>query len=116
MGQMSVSEYHDKFSQLARYAPNEVRGDADKQRLFLKEIYYDLHLQLKGNNYASFQELMNKAIVLDNEHREMDRKRKMKGQGAGNNICQRTNSQHGFHSIFQGPVSQWNRNSNQQWS
>jgi hypothetical protein len=45
---------HDKFSQLARYAPNEVREDADKQCLFLKGIYYDLHLQLKGNNYTSF--------------------------------------------------------------
>jgi hypothetical protein len=67
MGQMSVSAYHDKFTQLARYAPNEVREEADKQRLFLKGIYYDLRLQLKGNNYASFQELVNKAIVLDNE-------------------------------------------------
>jgi hypothetical protein len=105
MGQMSVSEYHDKFTQLARYAPNEVREDADRQRLFLKGIYYDLRLQLKGNNYVSFQELVNKAIVLDNEHREMDRKRKIKGQGVGNNIRQRTNSQHGFHSKFQGPVS-----------
>jgi hypothetical protein len=112
MEQMSVSEYHDKFSQLVRYAPNEVREDADKQRLLLKGIYYDLRLQLKGNNYASFQELVNKAIVLDNEHREMDRKRKMKGQDARNNIHQRTNSQHGFHLRFQGPVSQWNRNSN----
>jgi hypothetical protein len=55
---------------------------------------------LKGNNYASFQELVNKAIVLDNERREMDRKRKMKGQGVGNNNRQRTNSQHGFHSKF----------------
>jgi hypothetical protein len=100
MGQMSVSEYHDKFLQLARYAPNEVREDADKQRLFLKGIYYDLRLQLKGNNYASFQELVNKAIVLDNERREMDRKRKMKGQGIGNNVRQRTNSQHDFHSRF----------------
>jgi hypothetical protein len=54
--------------------------------------------------------------VLDNERREMDRKRKMKGQGVGNNNRQRTNSQHGFHSKFQGPVSQWNRNSNQQWA
>ncbi|XP_066334357.1 uncharacterized protein [Miscanthus floridulus] len=42
MGSMSVSEYHDKFAQLARYAPNDVREDADKQRLFLKGIYYDL--------------------------------------------------------------------------
>jgi hypothetical protein len=54
IGQMSVSEYHDKFSQLACYAPNEVREDADKQHLFLKRIYYYLCLQLKGNNYANF--------------------------------------------------------------
>jgi hypothetical protein len=40
---------------------------------------------------------VNKAIVLDNERREMDRKRKMKGQGFGNNTHQCTNSQHGFH-------------------
>jgi hypothetical protein len=71
---------------------------------------------LKGNNYASFQELVNKAIVLDNERREMDRKRKMKGQGVGNNNRQCTNSQHGFHQKFQGPVSQWNHNPNQKWS
>jgi hypothetical protein len=116
MGQMSVSEYHDKFSQLAHYAPNEVREDADKQCLFLKRIYYDLRLQLKDNNYANFQELVNKAIVLGNERREMDRKRKMKGQGSGDITRQRTNSQHGFHLRFQGPVSQWNHNSNQQWS
>jgi hypothetical protein len=51
---MSVSEYHDQFSQLAHYAPNEVREDADKQHLFLKGIYYDLRLPLKGNNYANF--------------------------------------------------------------
>jgi hypothetical protein len=44
MRQMSVSEYHDNFSQLARYAPNEVREDVDKKRLFLKGIYYDLRL------------------------------------------------------------------------
>jgi hypothetical protein len=51
---MSVSEYHDRFSQLARYAPNEVKEDSDKQRLFLKGIYYDLRLQLKGNVYLDF--------------------------------------------------------------
>ncbi|XP_066323531.1 uncharacterized protein [Miscanthus floridulus] len=42
MGSMSVSEYHDKFAQLARYAPKDVREDVDKQCLFLKGIYYDL--------------------------------------------------------------------------
>jgi hypothetical protein len=43
--------------------------------------------------------------MLDNERREIDIKRKVKGHGAGNNIRQRTNSQHGFHPRFQGPVS-----------
>ena len=44
MGSMTVVEYHDTFEQLARYAPNEVREDVDKQRLFMKGLYYDLRL------------------------------------------------------------------------
>jgi hypothetical protein len=31
---MTVSEYRDRFTQLSRYAPNEVANDADKQRHF----------------------------------------------------------------------------------
>ena len=41
---MSVAEYHDKFAQLSRYAPNEVANDADKQRRFLKDLYNGLQL------------------------------------------------------------------------
>jgi hypothetical protein len=91
MGSMTVSEYHDKFSQLSRYAPNEVREDADKQRLFLKGIYYDLRLQLTGNTYPNFQALVNRAIVLDNMRKEMDRKRKMQGQASRSHTRQRPN-------------------------
>jgi hypothetical protein len=91
MGTMSVSEYHDKFAQLSHYAPNEVREDADKQCLFLKGIYYDLRLQLEGNTYPNFQALVNRTIVLDNMHKEMDRKRRMQGQGSGSNTRQRPN-------------------------
>jgi hypothetical protein len=71
---MTVSEYHDKFAQLSRYAPNEVREDADKQCLFLKGIYYDLRLQLVGNTYPNFQALVNRAIVINNMRKEMDRR------------------------------------------
>ena len=39
MGNMTMSEYHNKFNELARYAPNEVREEADKRRHFLKGIY-----------------------------------------------------------------------------
>jgi hypothetical protein len=105
---MSVAEYHDKFAQLSRYAPNEVRKDADKQRLFLKGIYYDLRLQLAGNTYANFQALVNHVIVLDNMCKEQDRKRRIQGQGSGSNTRQHPNTQQGFQQRFQGPVSRWN--------
>jgi hypothetical protein len=105
MGSMTVSEYHDKVAQLSRYAPNEMREDADKQCFFLKGIYYDLRLQLAGNTYPNFQALVNHAIVLDNMRKEMDRKRRMQGQASRSKTHQRPNSQ----QRFQGLVSQWNR-------
>jgi hypothetical protein len=36
---MSMAEYHDKFAQLSRYAPDEVAKDSNKQRRFLKGLY-----------------------------------------------------------------------------
>jgi hypothetical protein len=100
MGSMSVAEYHDRFAQLSRYAPNEVRDDANKQCLFLKGVYYDLRLQLSSNTYPNFQTLVNHAIVLDNMRKEQDRKRRMQGQGSGSNLHQRPNTQHGPHQRF----------------
>ena len=108
MGSMTVAEYHDAFEQLARYAPNDVTEDADKQRLFMKGLYYDLRLQLAGNTYPTFQALVNRAIVLDEMRKSQDRKRKMQGQRLGSNNRQRFGSQQVFHQNYQGPVSQWN--------
>ena len=85
MGSMTVAEYHDPFEHLACYAPNDVREDADKQRLFIKGLYYELRLQLVGNIYPTFQALMNHAIVLDNMHKGQDKKRRMLAQGSGSN-------------------------------
>jgi hypothetical protein len=85
IGSMSVAEYHDRFAQLSRYAPDEVRDDANKQCLFLKGVYYDLRLQLSGNTYPNFQTLVNRTIVLGNMRKEQDRKRRMQGQGSSSN-------------------------------
>ena len=38
-GSLSMVEYHDKFAQLSRYAPNDVADDKDKQRRFLNGLY-----------------------------------------------------------------------------
>ena len=53
MGSMTVAEYHDTFEQLARYAPNEVREDADKQHLFMKGLYYKTQVVV-GWKYLSY--------------------------------------------------------------
>jgi hypothetical protein len=83
---MYVAEYHDKFAQLLRYAPAEVARDSDKQRRFLKGLYDRLQLQMMPNKYASFQELVDHAIMIDNKHKEMDlKKRKLQGQASGSN-------------------------------
>jgi len=96
MGSMTIAECHDAFEQLARYAPNEVREDVDKlsskkdvdkQRLFMKGLYYDLRLQLAGNTYPTFQALVNRAIVLDGMHKSQDQKWRMQGQSSGSNNC-----------------------------
>ena len=104
---MTVAEYHDTFEQLARYAPNEVREDTDKQRLFMKCLYYELRLQLDGNTYPTFQPLVNRAIVLDNMRKGQDKKIRMLAQGSGGNHRQCFNSQQGDQQRYHGPVSQW---------
>ena len=93
MGSMTITEYHDTFEQLVRYAPNEVREDVDKQHLFLKGLYYDLRLQLARNTYPTFQAPVNHAIVLDNMCKSQDQKRRMQGQSSDSNNRQRFGSQ-----------------------
>ena len=73
---MFVAEYRNKFDQLSCYALNEVADDADKQRCFLKGLYDGLQLQLMSNTYPNFQTLVNRAIVIDNKHREMEAKKR----------------------------------------
>jgi hypothetical protein len=73
---MSVAKYRDKFAQLSRYAPNEVANDVDKQWLFLKGLHDSLQLQLMSNAYPDYQTLVNRTIVVDNKHKEVDAKRK----------------------------------------
>jgi hypothetical protein len=84
-GNMSVSEYHDKFIQLSRYAPDEVADDERKQEHFMEGLIGPLQYQLVSHTFPSFQSLLDKAI--DVEHKcvqlgEMKRKAITQGQGS----------------------------------
>ena len=59
-GSMTVSEYHDKFLQLSRYAPEEVAQDEKKQELFLEGLHGGLQYQLVAHAFLSFQHMIDK--------------------------------------------------------
>ena len=65
---------------------------------------------LMSNVYPSFQELVNRAIVIDNKRKEMDaKKRKIQGQASSSNTRPCVFPQQGFPPRNQRPPSQWNQ-------
>ena len=79
---MTVSEYHDKFIQLSRYAPEDVADDEKKQELFLEGLNGGLQYQLIAHTFPSFQRMVDKALVVEHKLRELeDRKRKFNSPG-----------------------------------
>ncbi|WVZ81201.1 hypothetical protein U9M48_028611 [Paspalum notatum var. saurae] len=74
-GNMSVTEYRDKFLQLARYAPTEVAEDGDKQEHFLEGLNDNLQLQLMNNNYNNFNHLVDRALLTEQKRREIEEKK-----------------------------------------
>jgi hypothetical protein len=76
-GGMSVSEYRDLFTQLSRYAAEEVDTDEKRQEWFLEGLIRPLNNQLQSHSFPNFQTLLNKVIGLESKRRELsDHKRK----------------------------------------
>ena len=71
-----MCEYHNRFTQLSRYAPKEVDSDAKKQKCFLKGLNDGLQLQLMTVVYADYQTLVDRAIVIENKRQEMEEKKR----------------------------------------
>jgi hypothetical protein len=68
---MSVNEYLDKFTQLSRYAPDEVNTDSKRQERFLDGLIGPLNYQLQSHTFPDFATLLNKAIGLENKRKEL---------------------------------------------
>jgi hypothetical protein len=64
---MSVAEFRDKFIELSHYAPEDVADDGKKQELFMEGLAGPLQYQLMSHTFASFQQLMDKAICLESK-------------------------------------------------
>jgi hypothetical protein len=65
-----------EFNRLARYAPEDVRTDAEKQEKFLFGLDDELTNQLISRVYEDFEKLVDKAIRQEEQRNKMDCKRK----------------------------------------
>jgi hypothetical protein len=89
-GDMSVNGYFNSFIQLSRYAPDDINTNEKKQDVFLNRLNDDIQFYLLNTDYADFQHMVDKAIVIENKIKEMkkDGKRKVpsSGQSSGCNV------------------------------
>ena len=76
-----MSEYLYKFNQLARYTPQDVARDEDRQEKFMEGLNDELSVRLISQDFTDFQQLVDKAIRQEGKHLEMEnRKRRMAAQ------------------------------------
>jgi hypothetical protein len=87
---MTVNEYLNSFIQFSRYASDDINMNEKKQDAFLSGLNVDIQFQLLNIDYADFQHMVDKAIVIENKIREMEKDGKRKvpfsGQPSGSNV------------------------------
>jgi hypothetical protein len=87
---MTVNEYLNSFIQFSRYASDDINMNEKKQDAFLSGLNVDIQFQLLNIDYADFQHMVDKAIVIENKIREMEKDGKRKvsfsGQSSGSNV------------------------------
>jgi hypothetical protein len=81
-GSMTVSEYVTHFTQLSRYASDDIDTDGKEQDWFLNGLNDGLAYALEAHNFENFQDMVDKALVLENRRGIMEHKRKMQHTGA----------------------------------
>jgi len=85
-GAMTVTEYHDRFLQLARYATADVTDDRNKQEHVMEGLNDHLQYALLNLHFHDFNHLVDCALNLERKHREMeDKKRKLAPAASGSN-------------------------------
>jgi hypothetical protein len=66
-GNMTISEYHDKFIQMSRYALEEVADDERKQEQFMEGLIGPLQYQLVSHTFPSIQRPLDNAIAVEHK-------------------------------------------------
>jgi hypothetical protein len=102
---MIVNEYLNSFIQLSRYALDDISMDEKKQDMFLNGLNDDIQFQLLNTDYADFQHMVDKAIVIESKIKEMEKDGKRKvsfsGQSSESNVRPRFSQPNQFFNPLQ---------------
>jgi hypothetical protein len=105
LGGMTVNEYLNLFIQLSRYAPDDINMDEKKYDVFLSWLNDGIQFQLLNTDYADFQHMVDKVIVIENKIREMEKDGKRKvpfsGQSSESNVRPRFSQPNQFFKPLQ---------------
>ena len=71
----------DDFSKLACYAPDDVATDATKQEKFLEGLNDEQSMQLMVATSNNYQELVDRALMIDGKQQQIDNRKRKYGQG-----------------------------------
>src|SRR6185437_3059986 len=101
---MSVTEYRDRFLQLARYAPAEVADDRKKQEHFMEGLEDYLQYALLNLRFDDFNHLVDSALNTERKHLEMeDKKRKIVPVASGSNTRPRLQQPQQYQPQYRPP-------------
>jgi hypothetical protein len=66
-GSLTINEYLNRFTQLSRYAPDDVSTNEKKQDAFMNGLNDEIQFQLLNTDYKDFQWMVDKAIIVENK-------------------------------------------------
>jgi hypothetical protein len=93
------------FIQLSRYAPDDISTNKKKHDVFLNGLKDDIQFQLLNTDYADFQHMVDKAIVIESKIKEMEKDGKRKvsfsRQSSGSNVRPRFSQPNQFFKPLQ---------------
>ena len=84
----TVGQYVDEFSKLVRYSPDDVATDAVKQEKFMEGLNDEMSMQLMVATLNNYQELVDKALMIEGKQKQIESRKRKYGQGKYNSGAQ----------------------------
>ncbi|XP_059650787.1 uncharacterized protein LOC132296620 [Cornus florida] len=69
-GNMSVTEYENKFTSFSRFAPKIVKNEVNKTRKFVSGLHYQMRPLITAQYFKVYSEAMERALMLEAEAKD----------------------------------------------